>query len=265
MDKAIRNILNSYKDIGGINLTEGANLPSKKSVHDILDLIRNLLFPGYFEPIQDGHLENVITLKSLELQEKLPQEVGKKFILEIPALRAILKTDIQAIFDGDPAAKSEEEIILAYPGFQAITVYRIANFFYKENLPLIPRIMTEIAHSETGIDINPGATIGERFCIDHGTGIVIGETTHIGKNVKLYQGVTLGALSVHKAAASQKRHPTIEDNVTIYAHATILGGETIIGEGSTIGGNVWLIDSVEKNAKIYVDNKQKLIIKHKKP
>lgn len=279
--KSIDAILKSYKDIGGANHTEGLNLPSRQSVHYILDLIRTILFPGFFEPIA-GHLENIITQKVLELQEKLTLEITKslmaetaihkdqaqhkaedistRFINQIPTIRRILKTDIQATFDGDPAAKSEQEIILSYPGFQAISVFRTAHFFYQENVPLIPRIMTEIAHSETGIDINPGASIGERFCIDHGTGIVIGETSHIGNNVKLYQGVTLGALSVQKSSAQTKRHPTIEDNVTVYAHATILGGDTIIGEGSTIGGNIWLIQSIPPHSKTYISTaKQKVI------
>ena len=278
--KSIDAILKSYKDIGGANHTEGLNLPSRQSVHYILDLIRTILFPGFFEPIA-GHLENIITQKVLELQEKLTLEITKslmaetaihkdqaqhkaedistRFINQIPTIRRILKTDIQATFDGDPAAKSEQEIILSYPGFQAISVFRTAHFFYQENVPLIPRIMTEIAHSETGIDINPGASIGERFCIDHGTGIVIGETSHIGNNVKLYQGVTLGALSVQKSSAQTKRHPTIEDNVTVYAHATILGGDTVIGEGSTIGGNIWLIQSIPPHSKTYISTAQQKV------
>ncbi|MSR88864.1 MAG: serine acetyltransferase [Candidatus Margulisbacteria bacterium] len=279
-NKSIQAILKSYKVIGGANHTEGLNLPSRQSVHYILDLIRTILFPGFFEPLT-GHLENIITQKVLELQEKLTLEITKslmaesaihkdqaqqkaedisaRFINQIPSIRRILKTDIQATFDGDPAAKSEQEIILSYPGFQAISVFRTAHFFYQENVPLIPRIMTEIAHSETGIDINPGATIGERFCIDHGTGIVIGETSHIGNNVKLYQGVTLGALSVQKSSAQTKRHPTIEDNVTVYAHATILGGDTIIGEGSTIGGNIWLIQSIPAHSKTYISTAQQKV------
>jgi serine O-acetyltransferase len=158
---------------------------------------------------------------------------------------------MKAAFRGDPAAKSYEEVILSYPGFEAITVHRLAHFFWNAQVPLIPRMMSELAHSRTGIDIHPGATIGESFFIDHGTGVVIGETTIIGKNVKLYQGVTLGALSVKKEEGNRKRHPTIEDDVTIYSNATILGGATIIGKGSTIGGNVWITESVPPNTMVY--------------
>jgi serine O-acetyltransferase len=158
-----------------------------------------------------------------------------------------------ANFRGDPAAKSYEEVILSYPGFQAITVHRLANFFWKAQVPLIPRMMSELLHGSTGIDIHPGAEIGESFFIDHGTGVVIGETTVIGKNVKIYQGVTLGALSVKKemGEGSSKRHPTIEDDVTIYSNATILGGDTIIGRGSVIGGNVWITKSVPPGTTVY--------------
>ncbi len=163
---------------------------------------------------------------------------------EIPHLREMLLLDAKAAFEGDPAARSLEEIILSYPGFEAITVHRIAHFLHINGVPLIPRIMSEYVHGKTGIDIHPGATIGKSFCIDHGTGIVIGETTEIGNNVKIYQGVTLGAISVKKDLCDKKRHPTIEDDVTIYAGASILGGKTVIGKGSIIGGNVWLTESV---------------------
>jgi len=175
------------------------------------------------------------------------------FFAELPAIRATLETDIDAAFLGDPAAKSLEEIILAYPGLQAIMVHRLAHFLWRQEVPLIPRMMSEIVHSKTGIDIHPGAEIGESFFIDHGTGVVIGETTVIGKNVKLYQGVTLGALSVKKELAGKKRHPTIEDNVTIYAHTTILGGDTVIGRDSVIGGNVWITRPVPPGSTIYAD------------
>ena len=163
---------------------------------------------------------------------------------ELPEIKRKITLDVEAVFKGDPAAKSKEEIILSYPGLEAILIYRIANFLYTNGVPIIPRIMSEYIHGKTGIDINPGATIGESFFIDHGTGIVIGETTVIGNNVKIYQGVTLGALSVKKELKNKKRHPTIEDDVTIYAGATILGGETIIGRGSTIGGNTWVTHSI---------------------
>ncbi len=175
----------------------------------------------------------------------------KKFNEAIPELYRILNTDVQAILSGDPAAKSEYEVIRAYPGFYAISFYRLAHLLHDLDIPLIPRILTEYAHSRTGIDIHPNAEIGEYFFIDHGTGLVIGETTVIGKHVKLYQGVTLGALSVNKSMANTKRHPTVEDHVVIYSGATILGGDTVIGEHSVIGGNVWLTKSVPKGSVVY--------------
>lgn len=179
------------------------------------------------------------------------ERLSKVFVERIPSLYAVLSSDLDAIMSGDPAAKSKFEIIRVYPGFFAIFFYRIAHILYEMGISLIPRILTEYAHSRTGIDIHPGAEIGERFYIDHGTGVVIGETTEIGKNVKVYQGVTLGALFVEKKLANTKRHPTVEDNVIIYAGATILGGETIIGENSVIGGNVWLTKSVPVNSTVY--------------
>ncbi|MDP5121353.1 MAG: serine acetyltransferase, partial [Spirosomaceae bacterium] len=173
------------------------------------------------------------------------------FIESIPELYRILNTDVAAIMAGDPAAKNEFEVIRAYPGFFAISIYRLAHKLLKLEIPLIPRILTEYAHSRTGIDIHPAAEIDESFFIDHGTGIVIGETTHIGKHVKLYQGVTLGALSVEKKMANVKRHPTVEDSVVIYSGATILGGETVIGKNSIIGGNVWVTKSVPPYSTVY--------------
>jgi serine O-acetyltransferase len=175
----------------------------------------------------------------------------EKFNASLPELFRLLNTDVDAILRGDPAAKSEFEIIRAYPGFYAISFYRLANLLHNLDINLIPRILTEFAHSRTGIDIHPAAQIGEYFFIDHGTGLVIGETAKIGKNVKMYQGVTLGALSVDKSMANTKRHPTVEDNVVIYSGATILGGETILGANSIIGGNVWLTKSVPANSTVY--------------
>ena len=175
-----------------------------------------------------------------------------EFFRELSAIRRLLDMDIRAAFGGDPAAKSMEEVILSYPGLEAILVHRLAHFFWIREVPLIPRMMSEIIHRRTGIDIHPGAEIGESFFIDHGTGVVIGETTVIGSRVKLYQGVTLGALSVKKELAGKKRHPTIEDDVTIYSGATILGGETVIGRGSVIGGNVWITASVPPGSTVYV-------------
>jgi serine O-acetyltransferase len=179
------------------------------------------------------------------------EQLAEAFFNDLPELYRVLNTDIQAIFTGDPAARSEFEVIRAYPGFFAISFYRTAHLLYKYEIPLIPRILTEFAHSKTGIDIHPAAQIDEYFYIDHGTGTVIGETTEIGKHVKLYQGVTLGALSVAKSMAYTKRHPTVGDNVVIYAGATILGGDTVIGHDSVIGGNVWLTNSVEPNSTVY--------------
>ncbi|MEO6523001.1 MAG: serine O-acetyltransferase EpsC [Mucilaginibacter sp.] len=178
-------------------------------------------------------------------------QVARNFFTLIPELYRLLNTDIQAIFRGDPAARSEFEVVRAYPGFYAICYYRLAHCLYQLNVPLLPRILTEHAHSTTGIDIHPAAVIGEYFHIDHGTGIVIGESCTIGKDVKLYQGVTLGALSVSKTMANTKRHPTVEDGVVIYSGATILGGETVIGANSIIGGNVWLTKSVDPDSRVY--------------
>jgi serine O-acetyltransferase len=188
-----------------------------------------------------------------------PEQLADKFINSIPDVYSDLIEDVQCILNGDPAATSEYEIIRTYPGFYAIAFYRIAHLLYQLEIPLVPRIITEYAHSKTGIDIHPAATIAPSFFIDHGTGIVIGGTAVIGKNVKLYQGITLGALSVAKEMANTKRHPTIEDNVVIYAGATILGGNTIVGNNSVIGGNVWLTESVPAHSKIY--HKSELIRK----
>jgi serine O-acetyltransferase len=186
---------------------------------------------------------------------------------EIPSIRKTLATDVRAVYDGDPAANSYDEIIFSYPGIFAIAVYRVAHKLFAYGVPLLPRIMTEHAHSITGIDIHPGARIGERFVIDHGTGVVIGETTVIGRNVRIYQGVTLGALSLPKDAGNQfrgkKRHPTIEDDVVIYSGATILGGNTVIGARSVIGGNVWLTESVPPDTSVILET-PRLIYKSKK-
>jgi serine O-acetyltransferase len=179
------------------------------------------------------------------------EALAKEFFAQIPQLYELLNTDIQAIFNGDPAACSEFEVVRTYPGFFAISFYRLAHSLFKFNVPLLPRILTEYAHSKTGIDIHPAAEIDEYFYIDHGTGIVIGESCKIGKHVKLYQGVTLGALSVAKSMAFTKRHPTVEDHVVIYSGATILGGDTVIGHHSVIGGNVWLTKSVHPNSTVY--------------
>ena len=184
------------------------------------------------------------------------KEIVDGFLAALPEVRRLVDTDVQAAYDGDPAATSRMEVVMAYPGLYAVTIHRLAHVLYKLKVPIIPRVMSELAHSKTGIDIHPGATIGERFFIDHGTGVVIGETTIIGRNVRLYQGVTLGGLSFDKDANGAlvkglKRHPNIEDNVVIYANATILGGDTTIGHDSEIGGNVWIKESVPPYSRVY--------------
>ncbi len=188
------------------------------------------------------------------LHEAMPEQLAERFVAALPEVHDRLMEDAQAIFTGDPAARSVDEVILTYPGFAAIAVYRVAHALHALGLPLLPRLLTEWAHEKTGIDIHPGATIGRRFCIDHGTGIVVGETTHIGDGVKLYQGVTLGALTVEKGLADKKRHPTIEDEVVIYAGATILGGATVVGHHSLVAGNAWLTRSVAPHSVVGRDN-----------
>ena len=184
------------------------------------------------------------------------KEIVDEFVAALPEVRRLVDTDVQAAYDGDPAATSRMEVVMAYPGLYAVTIHRLAHVLYRLKVPIIPRVMSELAHSKTGIDIHPGATIGERFFIDHGTGVVIGETTVIGRNVRLYQGVTLGGLSFDKDSNGAlvkglKRHPNIEDNVVIYANATILGGDTTIGHDSEIGGNVWIKESVPPYSRVY--------------
>ncbi|MBP5444385.1 MAG: serine acetyltransferase [Treponema sp.] len=271
IDNAVNNILESYNKYGGINLEEANEFPNRQNVVEILRDIISLIFPG-FRTAEDIDCETlrfvtgqkvnrIISMLTREIKKaliyvtqdaevsnchcfSLAKKTAQALIEEIPEIRRKVGLDVQAAFQGDPAAKSTEEVIVSYPGLEAIVVYRIARFLCVSGVPVIPRIMSEYAHGKTGIDINPGANIGESFFIDHGTGVVIGESCFIGNNVKIYQGVTLGALSVKKELMNKKRHPTIEDNVTIYANATILGGETVIGEGSTIGGNTWVTKSV---------------------
>jgi serine O-acetyltransferase len=266
-------------------------IPSEGYVVDIINKLREILFPGYFtrEKIDPVNLKYYIGQAVSVLFDMLSEQIahsirhecfrydlpcteceeqGQKFALtlleSIPSIRKILATDVQATYIGDPAAKSHDEIIFSYPGIFAITVYRVAHKLFEFKVPLLPRIMTEYAHSLTGIDIHPGANIGESFCIDHGTGVVIGETTVIGKNVRIYQGVTLGALSLPKNAGEQlrgkKRHPIIEDDVIIYSGATILGGDTIIGARSVIGGNVWITKTVPPDTKVIMET-PKLVYK----
>ncbi len=260
-------------------------LSGQQAIHKLVDEIISVLFPGChgIGPLPEEKLENAINIKlraiSIELAEQAEnalcyqcafdkckdqcvdcktkaENAVKTLINELPIVRATLQRDIQAAYDGDPAAKSLMEIVMSYPGIYAIAVHRIAHVLYREGIPLIPRVMSELAHSKTGIDIHPGAIIGAGFFIDHGTGVVIGETCIIGENVKIYQGVTLGALSFPKDEHGNpikgiKRHPEVGNNVTIYAGATILGGDTVIGDGAVIGGNVWLTHSVPPGAKVY--------------
>jgi serine O-acetyltransferase len=238
-------------------------VPSNKAITKWALQVIRLLYPEQSTQVFTGaeqvkgefeRLENelgAIMNATKACQDCDNEQLARAFFEQIPALYHLLNTDIQAIFNGDPAACSEFEVIRTYPGFFAISFYRLAHSLYQHNVPLLPRILTEHAHSKTGIDIHPAAEIDEYFYIDHGTGIVIGESCKIGKNVKLYQGVTLGALSVAKSMAYSKRHPTVEDNVVIYSGATILGGETVIGHDSVIGGNVWLTKSVLPNSTVY--------------
>lgn len=271
IDNAVEQILESYQKYGGINLDEAANFPNRQNVINVLQDIQSLIFPGYrvdesldsmtLKFVTGARVNRIVGMLTREIKKalffivrddaveqshcfNLAEQASIALIEEIPEIRRKIGLDVQAAFAGDPAAKSNEEVIVSYPGLEAISVYRVAHFLCKSGVPVIPRIMSEYAHGKTGIDINPGATIGESFFIDHGTGVVIGESCVIGNNVKIYQGVTLGALSVKKELMDKKRHPTIEDNVTIYANATILGGETIIGKGSVIGGNTWVTKSV---------------------
>jgi serine O-acetyltransferase len=278
IDNAVDQILASYEKYGGINLEEASNFPNRQNVIAVLQDLQCLIFPGYriAEDLDSDNLRyvtgqrvnRIIAMLTKEIQKalrfviqndnvskshcfSLAEKAAIALVEEIPELRRKIGLDVQAAFAGDPAAKSTEEVIVSYPGLQAITIYRIAHVLCKNGIPVIPRIMSEYAHGHTGIDINPGAEIGESFFIDHGTGVVIGESCVIGNNVKIYQGVTLGALSVKKELMDKKRHPTIEDDVTIYANATILGGRTIIGKGSVIGGNTWVTKSVEPGTKLY--------------
>lgn len=241
--------------------------PSPHLVADFFNNLLGFLFPEFstwqfenfteFESFYEELGEELLYLLSKRgnRDEEKDREFAAKLLLNLPQIKKGLENDVRAMYDGDPAAKSITEVIRAYPGFYAIAAYRIAHLFHQNGMGLIARMITEHAHSKTGIDIHPGAKIGGHFCIDHGTGIVIGETTIIGNHVKVYQGVTLGALSVRKEDAAIKRHPTIEDHVVIYAGASILGGETVVGHHSVIGGNVWLTESVPPHSKVYYEAK----------
>ena len=263
----VDSILSDYRSNRAIDRQDPFNHPDKDTVIDMIGKLMRIMYPGYsrdknYRMYNTRHnlsmlIEDVmynlnkqiaLVLRPVmgEAAEEKAQELSIAFFGEIPRVRAIAQTDVEAFYDGDPAAFSTDEIIYCYPGLFAITVYRLAHVLYELQVPMLPRIMTEHAHSVTGIDINPGATIGEYFFIDHGTGIVIGETTIIGQHVKIYQGVTLGGLTTRggQSLRGQKRHPTIEDNVTIYAGASVLGGETVIGRDSVIGSNAFITRSI---------------------
>jgi serine O-acetyltransferase len=281
LDRSIDALLDSYGREGGVNHAAGSNLPSREAVVAALADIQTLVFPGFREDqsIDDANIPFVAgelvhraakvltreTRKSLEYKHRIGGESGCPaacdmeardlvlgFFDALPGIRSLVLEDVAAAFRGDPAAKTIEEVILAYPGLDAVVAHRVAHFFWAAGLPLIPRMMSEYIHGKTGIDIHPGASIGKRFFIDHGTGVVVGETAIIGDDVKLYQGVTIGALSVRKEEGDVKRHPTIEDEVTIYSGATILGGRTVVGRRSVIGGNVWLTHSVPPFSRVYL-------------
>ena len=258
-------------------------IPSSEKVVEVIQRTRRLLFPGYFDGqvLDANRIEYAVGMEVTDLFETLSQlialsirhdcqryqlvcthcqergqEEAVRFLEALPEIREVLTTDVQAAYDGDPAARTIDEVVISYPGALAVTVHRIAHRLWQQQVPLVPRMMSEYAHSITGIDIHPGASIGSSFFIDHGTGVVIGETTSIGKRVRLYQGVTLGALSLPKEEVNRlrgaKRHPTIEDDVTIYSGATVLGGKTVIGAGSVISGNVWITQSVPPGTRVFL-------------
>lgn len=278
IDELVNDLMLSYEKSGGINHIDGSNLPSKKVIADITcDLLR-LLFPGFFDDrvIHASEIRSQITILLSSVSTRLEDEIAKsleyyppeglnkkdvrgeahrittEFLKQLPRIRELLQTDAEAAYNGDPAALSKEEVIVAYPFMEAIAVQRLAHELYLRQVALIPRIMTEWAHSRTGLDIHPGAKIGSHFFVDHCTGTVIGETSVIGNYVKMYQGVGLVArsLSAGQLLRGKKRHPTVEDRVTIYAGATIVGGETVVGAGSTIGANVFLTHSVPPNSLV---------------
>jgi len=296
IENLVGKIANTYKGDSGINFIDASNLPLRDKILQILDLLFEVLFPGYTgkRTVTKSNINfivgDILCQIAAELTEQaerayqyqcrigkcngcdcrtMAENVTHHLLTRIPKIRDRLKGDVKAAFDGDPAAKSYEEIVISYPCIIAIATYRLAHELYLKQVPLIPRIMSECAHAQTGIDIHPGARIGKNFFIDHGTGVVIGETTIIGDNVKIYQGATLGALSFPKDERGRiikggKRHPTIEDNVTIYAEATILGDVTI-GKNSVIGGNVWIKESVPPGVTVSTAHPDLVYTKRAKP
>jgi serine O-acetyltransferase len=296
LDELVGEIIRTYEGDSGINFIDATNLPVRDKILEILELLTELLFPGYTgkRKVTKSNVEYVVVDILCHVYTELSEQIERAYryrcrmekcetgdcrrmaeeatdylLNQLPKLRELLKEVVMAAFDGDPAAKSYEEIVISYPCITAIAAHRIAHELYLKDVPLIPRIMGECAHSATGIDIHPGATIGKRFFIDHGTGVVIGETTVIGENVKIYQGATLGALSFPKDERGRiikggKRHPTIEDNVTIYAEATILGN-VVIGTNSVIGGNVWIKESVPPNVTVTTESRTLAFTEREKP
>ncbi|MBF0287919.1 MAG: serine acetyltransferase [SAR324 cluster bacterium] len=282
LQQVVNSILDSYHQHPDMVRVGKTTLPTREDIVNLVKDIQMLIFPGFIrqEPLGSLDLPYIIGQKTVSIFKRLQsymeqvlcweiaqdgancydnpsfakrvEGIAIEFLELIPDLRDVLARDIDAIYDGDPAARSKQEIVLGYPGIRALSVHRISHFFYERKIPLLPRIMSEHIHSQTGIDINPGAEIGEGMMIDHGTGVVIGETAVIGKHVRVYQGVTIGALSPTRNANAfkAKRHPTIQDNVVIYAGATILGGDTVVGANSIIGGNVWLTHSVPPNSRV---------------
>jgi serine O-acetyltransferase len=286
LQQYVPELLSSYEQVGGLNNSDAHNMPSKRAIGQICKDLLQLLFPGFHDDdaVHHGSLADLTVERMARVVARLTDQVRKsvrigdphkptgktppimeKFCQSLPEVRELLRADIEAAYEGDPAALRPEEIILSYPFIEAISIQRLAHRLHQFGAPLIPRMMTEWAHSRTGIDIHPGAAIGSHFFIDHGTGVVVGETCRIGNRVKLYHGVTLGARSFAKDESGHlvkggKRHPDVEDNVTIYPNSTILGGETVIGANSTIGASVFLMHSVPPNSLVVYEEKQLSII-----
>lgn len=280
-DEIVRKLLSSYQNFGGLNHSESLNLPSKNAVGEICENLLQLLFPGFHDNdvISEGSIGDLTSRRLADLVIRLEDQIRKsvrigdpqrptgktkpiiqKFCKALHIVREVLRTDIEAAYKNDPSARSHEEIILSYPFIEAISIQRLAHRLYRAGAPMIPRMMTEWAHSRTGIDIHPGASIGAHFFIDHGTGVVIGETCNIGNRCKIYHGVTLGARSFIKDDTGSvikglKRHPNLGDNVTIYPNSTILGGDTLIGSNSTIGANVFLMHSIPPDSLVIYEEK----------
>ncbi|HSL39642.1 MAG TPA: serine acetyltransferase [Desulforhopalus sp.] len=279
--KVVKELMSSWSSKDCFEHISPVSIPSQEKVIAIVEQAKRILFPGYFtrSKLHAANLEYYIGKQTTDLYDQLAEQIvmairhdcrrnelpctncetrshrlALAFVQTLPRVAGVLATDVRAALEGDPATKSPDEVIFCYPGLLATIIFRLAHELYLLKVPIIPRIMTEYAHNQTGIDIHPGATIGQSFFIDHGTGVVIGETTVIGNNVRIYQGVTLGALSLPRNAGekmrNKKRHPTIEDNVIVYSNTTILGGETVIGKGSVIGGNIWLTESVAPGTKV---------------